>query len=230
MAWWGFAHILDFGFYFPDYILFSKWRYIFKKKNSLLWFCKFLCLVDLMIYFCLNRARPCFETSFKFNRYSMRPFALVRFNNLWIHASSREFNWVSMSKIPSPHFQMESWARCLGGHYFSFRRKFCVVFFNFLLGKFWNSIYLTYIPKCFDKRIRFTFFFISKLCYKCGFFLLNYDLLWLRHYWSYQGQNYQNMPQVFEWKIVTIPFVLLYQFFYMTQPIRLVFLKSLSLS
>ena len=130
MAWWGFAHILDFGFYFPDYILFSKWRYIFKKKNSLLWFCKFLCLVDLMIYFCLNRARPWFETSFKFSRYSMRPFqrALVRFNNLWIHASSREFNWVSMSKIPSPHFQMESWARCLGGHFFSFRRKFCVVF------------------------------------------------------------------------------------------------------
>ena len=34
-----------------------------------------------------------------------------------------------MSKIPSPHFQMEIWA---------------IAFFNFLFDKFWNNIYLTY--------------------------------------------------------------------------------------
>ena len=60
-------------------------------------------------------------------------------------------------------------------------------------------------------------------------FLLSYDLFCSN--WSYQGQNYQNVPQIVShWKTVTIPFVLFYQFFYITQPIQLGFLKSLSLS
>ena len=58
---------------------------------------------------------------------------------------------------------------------------------------------------------------------------MNYELF--RPNWSYQGQIYQNVSQVFKWKFVTIPFVLFYQFFfYMIQPIKFVFLKSLSLS
>ena len=45
----------------------------------------------------------------------------------------------------------------------------------------------------------------------CVVFLLSYFLFC--HNWSYQGQNYQNVPQtVPQWKIVTIPFVLFYQF------------------
>ena len=47
----------------------------------------------------------------------------------------------------------------------------------------------------------------------CVIYLLNYDLICLN--WSYQGQNYQNVPQIVpQWKIVTILFVLFYQFFF----------------
>ena len=47
----------------------------------------------------------------KFNLYTMKFFqrALVGFNNLWIYFISREFNFVSVSKIhPSPIVQMEN--------------------------------------------------------------------------------------------------------------------------
>ena len=56
------------------------------------------------------------------NWYSMRFFqrALVGFNDLWIHFIFRDFNCVSMSKIPSPIIQMEIWARYLGGSIFWF--------------------------------------------------------------------------------------------------------------
>ena len=37
-------------------------------------------------------------------------------------------------------------------------------------------------------------------------FLLNYDLF--SPTWSYQGQNYKSLPQISQWKIMTIPFVL----------------------
>ena len=94
------------------------------KKCSLFCFSKFLCLLDLRICFCLRRARPWLELRIKSNRYSMRSFqrALVGFNNLWVYCIFKEFNLVSMSKIPSPPFHMESWARCLGGHSFFFSR------------------------------------------------------------------------------------------------------------
>ena len=85
------------------------------KKSSLFCLCKFLCLLDLRICFCLKRARPWLELRIKFNRYSIRSFqrALVGFNNLWVHFIFREFNWVAMSKIVSPPLQMESWAKVL---------------------------------------------------------------------------------------------------------------------
>ena len=73
------------------------------------------------------------ELNTKFNQYSIRSFqkALVGFNNLWIHLVFKEFNWVSMSKISFPPFQMESRIRCLGGLTFcSFRRNF-ICFFQF---------------------------------------------------------------------------------------------------
>ena len=79
----------------------------------------------------------------KLNWYSMRFFQgeLLGFNNLWIYFSFREFNCVSMSKIPSPLVKMESWTRCLGGHIsFSFQRKSCI-----FLGIFWNSTNLVYV-------------------------------------------------------------------------------------
>ena len=105
------------------------------KKSSLSCFWKFLCLLDLKICFCLKRARPWLESRIKSNRYSMRSFqrTLVGFNNLWIHFIFREFNWVSMSKIPSLPLQVESWVRCLGGRIFFCSRANCI-FFQF---SFW---------------------------------------------------------------------------------------------
>ena len=39
----------------------------------------------------------------------------------------------------------------------------------------------------------------------CVIYLLNYDLFYPN--WNYQGQNYQNVPQIVpQWKIVTILF------------------------
>ena len=74
------------------------------KKSSLFCFCKLLYLLDLKICFYLKRARSWLEVRVKFSRYSMKSFqrALVGLNNFWIHFIFIKFNWVSMSKIPSP--------------------------------------------------------------------------------------------------------------------------------
>ena len=120
------------------------------KKSSLLWFCRFLCLVEQRIWFCLNRAKPWLEFKIKFNRYSMRSFhrALVGWNNLWIHLIFREFNWLSMSKIPNPPFQMGSWISCLGGRlFFPSHKKSYNLFFNFFFNIFWNCVNLSCVPK-----------------------------------------------------------------------------------
>ena len=107
-------------------------------------FCKLLSLLDQRIYFCLKTARSWLELKIKFNRYSMRSFqrTLVGFNNIWIHFIFREFNYVSVSKIPSPPLQIKSWAGCLGGRIFSFP------FFQFL---FW---YISKFDLCTIVRIR----------------------------------------------------------------------------
>ena len=80
-------------------------------------------LVYLRICFYLKSARPWLWFRIKFNWYSMRFFqrALMGFNSLWIHFIYREFNCVSMFKIPSPIIQMEVWARYLGGRIFWFK-------------------------------------------------------------------------------------------------------------
>ena len=49
----------------------------FLKKSSLFWFCKFLCLEDPSICFCLNKDKPWLELFFKFNQYSTRPLLLL---------------------------------------------------------------------------------------------------------------------------------------------------------
>ena len=116
------------------------------KKFSLLCFCKCLWLVDLRICFYLKRARPWLQFRMKFSSYSMRFFqrALVRVNNLWIHFIFREFNYVSMSKIPpSPIDQIESRARFLGGRTFS-RSGGNRAFF---VGTFWNSTNFAYVSQ-----------------------------------------------------------------------------------
>ena len=62
------------------------------------------------------------------------------FNNLWIHFIFREFNCFSIYEICSPLYQMESWARCLGGRiFFLFQRKLFILFRN--------SKNLTHVPQ-----------------------------------------------------------------------------------
>ena len=131
-------------------------------KSSLLCFCKFLYLIDLRICVCLNKAMPWLELNIKFKQYSIRSFQkpLVGFNNLWIRLVFKEFNWVSMSKIPYPPFQMESWTRSLGGLICCSSRRNCICFFQFpfwfileqWIFDLWTivlvkgfSVYLTYI-------------------------------------------------------------------------------------
>ena len=123
---------------------------ILSKKTSLFWFCNFLCLDDLRICFYLNKHKPCLELFFKFNQCRMRPFqrALVGFNNLYIHWSSREFNWVYMSKIPSPHFQMESWAIVLSmSSLINFRIVYIWPMYQILDKWIWLTILLFFYPK-----------------------------------------------------------------------------------
>ena len=90
------------------------------KKSSLLYFCKFLCTMGQRIWFCLKRASPWLEFKIKFNRYNMRSFqrALVGWRSFWIHLILREINWVSISRMPNPPFQIGSWIRCLWGWIF----------------------------------------------------------------------------------------------------------------
>ena len=106
---------------------------IFSKATSSFCFCKFLWSNRANdLFFCLNRATPWLELCFKFNRYSIKPFqkTLVGFHNLWIHLSSKEFNWVSMLQIP-----------------FFVSEKILYCFFNFLFDRFSNSIYFASVPK-----------------------------------------------------------------------------------
>ena len=97
--------------------------------------------------FFLNRTKPWLELSIKFNQYSIRSFhkALVGFNNLWIHLIFKEFNWVSMSKIPSPPFQVESWIRWLGRLIFCSSRGNFICFFQF---PFWFILELCMLDLC----------------------------------------------------------------------------------
>ena len=87
------------------------------------------------------------ELSIKFNQYSIKFFhkALKGFNNLWIHLVFKEFNWVSMSKIPSPPFEVENRMRCLGGLIFCSSRENFICFFQF---HFWFSSELCMFDLC----------------------------------------------------------------------------------
>ena len=90
--------------------------------------------------------------------------ALVGFNNLWICFIFREFNWMSMSKIPSPPLPMESWDWCLWGIAFFFRsRKIVYYFFDVLFDIFWNKIYLTYVAQFGQENLVYDYLFTSPL-------------------------------------------------------------------
>ena len=124
------------------------------RKSLLFCFCKLLCLGELRICVSLNRAKPWLELNIKFNWYSRRFFqrALVVFNNLWIHLISKEFNWVSMSKIYLT--ELSKWGVCLMKILYSFLNFFWIYF---------GIVYIWAVYHRFNQRIRFTvIFFLSK--------------------------------------------------------------------
>ena len=119
------------------------------KKSLLFCFCKFSCLLDLTICFCLKKAGPWLEFRIKFNRYSIRSFQrldLITCKSIFFSM----FNWVSMSNIPCPPLQIERWARWLGGRIFSVPKKSHVLSMSFLIHlgivyiwpvkRIWNSV------------------------------------------------------------------------------------------
>ena len=81
------------------------------------------------------------------------------FNNPWIHLVFKDFNWVSMSKIPSLPFQMKSLARCLGGPIsLLFQRKFYILFSGFFFI-YLGIVYIWPMYYSFDESICFTIIF-----------------------------------------------------------------------
>ena len=151
--------------------------------------------------------------------------ALLEFNNLFIHFIFREFNCVSISKIPSPLVEMESWTRRLGGHIFSCSRENHIFFF----GIIWNSTNLACVPQFRWECLVYDYPFLRGshsvpdmdfFCYTVTYFvpleLSRIELL--------------KLIRSILMDILIISFVLVDQFyFYMHQPIKLDFLKSLSL-
>ena len=152
------------------------------KNPHCFYFCKFLCLVDLRIYVCLNRTKPWLELNIKFNQYSIRSFqkALVGFNNLWIiHLAFKDFNWLSMSKMPFPPFQMEGWTRCLGGLICYSYRGSCKCFFQFpfrfILEYCISDLCTIVLMKGFSLWLVFSFSKRVSICSKFGF-LVSYSM------------------------------------------------------
>ena len=186
----------------------------FLKQCSLFWFFKFSYLVDLSVCLCINRAKPWLKLSFKFNWWSIGTFqrVLAGFHNLWVYLSSREF-------------QLESWAGEV--IFFSFQRKFYIVFSNFLFDKFLNNIYLSYVPKFVFKRIwlKILYFHLKESCT-----LLQILIFLNRRLFCPIGvikdRVIRMYPKYFKRKLW--PYFC--SVFIMVHSIRLGFLKSLSLS
>ena len=124
---------------------------------------------------------------------------------------------VCLSKIPSRSFQMESWAHCLAGCIFSCSRGNCIFFFSISFLTFWNIINLAYVSQLGNEDLVSDYNFTSQREYHSvpdmGF------LLYLQLFcpiWSYR-----ELTSSILMKIVTIPVVLVDEFyFYMHHPIK----------
>ena len=111
------------------------------RKSSLFCFEQIFCPLDPRICFCLKRTRYWFEFRIKFSMHEIFPESIGGIYNLYIHFIFREFNWVSIPKIPSPHLQMESWGRCLGGRIFlPLQRKSYILSISLLILSFFHIL------------------------------------------------------------------------------------------
>ena len=149
------------------------------------------------------------------------PFQLCHFLS-WVSFIRlvERVSWVSMSKVTSPHFQMEIWAI-----FFS-----SIVFFD----KFWNSIYLTHIPQSLNKRNWLNFFFLwQRELYSVWNIEILIFLLTMTYFFTIgvvKDIITKIYPRNFNgkmWPYHLLPFSIL---FYMINNIRLQFLEIISLS
>ena len=114
-----------------------------------------------------------------------------------------------MSKTPSPHFQMESWA----------------IVFSISVLIIFGIVYIWLIYQSLDRRIWFTIFvFHFKKSFTLFQVLIYFVTLWLvLPQLKLSSTELPKYTPIILWKIMTIPFVLFYQFFfYMAQPIKFI--------
>ena len=153
----------------------------------------------------------------------------MAFYNLWIHFIFREFNFFSMSKIPIPLIQMESWTRCVRGSFYLLAPEEIVYSFlvYFVIVQTW-SIYHS-----LDKQVWLLIMFLPL---KESLTLFN---IWISFaipsfFLSDVELSRIELPKLTPsilTEILIISFVLFDQFYFcMHQTIRLDFFKSLSLS
>ena len=114
-----------------------------------------------------------------------------------------------MSKTTSPHFQMESWA----------------IVFSISVLIIFGIVYIWLIYQSLDRRIWFTIFvFHFKKSFTLFQVLIYFVTLWLvLPQLKLSSTELPKYTPIILWKIMTIPFVLFYQFFfYMAQPIKFI--------
>ena len=114
-----------------------------------------------------------------------------------------------MSKTPSPHFQMESWA----------------IVFSISVLIIFGIVYIWLIYQSLDRRIWFTIFvFHFKKSFTLFQVLIYFVTLWLvLPQLKLSSTELPKYTPIILWKIMTIPFVLFYQFFfYMARPIKFI--------
>ena len=130
-------------------------------------------------------------SSIEWTLYSMISFqwVLIPFSNLWIHLVFKTLVTVSRSEIPKTEpgvWFAVFFYRCKGNYILFFQSPF-------LCSLKYLTIWLIVLIKVFG--------WVS-FCFRNKFSLLNCHLFC--HNCYYQGQNYQNAPHVFYWRIVTM--------------------------
>ena len=87
--------------------------------------------------------------------------------------------------------------------------------FNFFFDILWNSIYLDYAPKFGWEDLIYNYLFTSQReshsVPKRNFFL---KLIFIASQLELSREGFTKLTYVFYWKILTMPFVLAYQFYF----------------
>ena len=106
--------------------------------------------------------------------------------------------------------------KCLGSlTLLSFQRKLYILFSISFFDILWNSIYLDYAPKFGWEDLIYNYLFTSQReshsVPKRNFFL---KLIFIASQLELSREGFTKLTYVFWWKIMTMPFVLAYQFYF----------------